>query len=124
VSNFQISDQIDVLNTAYANSGPAFTLLVIDRTVNEEWFNNVNHYGSEQTEMKTELRLGDDGALNIYTAGFTGSSGRGFLRYAAFPPSYESAPEDDSVVTLLYFLPEGFTTNYAEEQLSFSQFFL
>jgi hypothetical protein len=120
VPSSQIQDQIDVLNTAYADSGLSFTLAGTNRITNANWFNNAGPDGSEQTDMKSDLRQGDAASLNVYTVGFTSGSNQGLLGYATFPSSYESAPDDDGVVILFSSLPGGATENYNEGQVNAS----
>ncbi|KAK0487606.1 metalloprotease [Armillaria novae-zelandiae] len=116
VPDTQISDQITVLNAAYANSGLSFTLANTSYINNADWFSNVGPDESSQTEMKQQLRQGDAATLNVYTVGFESGSGAGLLGYSTFPSSYESAPEDDGVVILFSSLPGGSTQNYNEGQ--------
>jgi len=61
-----------VLNKAFANSntGLSFSLAGITRTINADWFNNVAPGNSQQTAMKTLLRVGGAADLNVYTVGY------------------------------------------------------
>jgi len=75
-----ITDQISVLNAAYAGSGFQFTLQGTDRTENAAWFEQLIP-GSEETAMKTALHKGGYWDLNVYTADL----GFGLLGWATFP---------------------------------------
>src|SRR6188472_4191417 len=75
-----ITDQISVLNAAYAGSGFHFTLQGTDRTENADWFEQLIP-GSEETAMKTALHKGGYWDLNVYTADL----GFGLLGWATFP---------------------------------------
>ncbi len=75
-----ITDQISVLNAAYAGSGFHFTLQGTDRTENAAWFEQLIP-GSEETAMKTALHKGGYWDLNVYTADL----GFGLLGWATFP---------------------------------------
>ncbi|KAK0201951.1 metalloprotease [Desarmillaria ectypa] len=116
VPDTQLSDQIDVLNAAYANSGLSFTLVNTSYINNTDWFSNVGPNVSSQTDMKQQLRQGNTTTLNVYTVGFESGSGEGLLGYSTFPSDYESAPEDDGVVIRFSSLPGGSTQNYNQGQ--------
>ncbi len=68
-SDDQITDQIKVLNTGFANAAIIFGLANITHTENADWFNNASPGSAAQTEMKNALRTGGAGDLNIYTVG-------------------------------------------------------
>ncbi|KAG6833579.1 hypothetical protein H0H93_013147, partial [Arthromyces matolae] len=105
----QIHSQIDVLNKDYAALGVNWTLAGIDRTVNEDWYNHADPESSQQTAMKTALRKGGAGDLNVYTAGHItdNSNGEHLLGYSTFPIEYAGNPQDDGVVVLGRSLPGG-----------------
>jgi hypothetical protein len=118
VSDAQIRQQIDVLNTAYAGqtSGPwggasdmgvHFTLLSVDDTTNAAWF-NVSPGTREESDMKSSLRVGNADTLNLYTADLGG----GLLGWATFPQDYKSKPEMDGVVILFSSFPGGSAKPY------------
>lgn len=79
----QISQQIDVLNEDYEDTGLTFVLANTTRTVNETWFKTVGPDTDVQTDMKNQLRQGDEAALNVYTVGYvmppTARAGRGTI---------------------------------------------
>ncbi|KAH9179993.1 metalloprotease [Lactarius sanguifluus] len=106
-----IAAQISVLNTGFSGSGLSFSLAGTTRTVNADWFNNVDYSSNLQDQMKSALRVGGVSTLNLYSVGFTGS---GLLGYATFPSSYSSNPVDDGVVFLFSSVPGGSTADYNE----------
>lgn len=112
IPDSQITDQISVMNKAYANSAITWVHASTDRTTNAAWFNNVGPDTSEQTAMKKALRIGNAKDLNIYTVGFTSGAGAGLLGYATFPSSYAGAPNDDGCVILHSSLPGGTSAPY------------
>src|SRR5262249_33695373 len=69
VPDSQIADQIAVLNTAYTKASMPFrfSLASTDRTTNADWY-GVAPGTPEETEMKSALRIGGPGELNLYTA--------------------------------------------------------
>jgi hypothetical protein len=103
-----ISDQMRVLNNAFASRGWAFNLISTDRTSNATWFNGC--YGSAETDMKASLHQGSAEDLNIYTC----NPSNGILGYATFPSSYKSAPLRDGIVLLYSSLPKGGAVPYDE----------
>jgi len=103
----QITDQIAVLNAAYATGGWSFTLASVDRTTNATWY-TVTPGTSAEAQMKSALRLGGSGDLNIYTANI----GQGLLGWATFPWDYARNPSDDGVVILFSSLPGGSAVPY------------
>jgi hypothetical protein len=108
VSQAQLDEQITVLNNAYLSTGFAFRLALIDYTNNPRWY--TADYGTiEEREMKTALRAGGAGALNLYV---NNPVGHGYLGWATFPSSYRSNPTMDGVVLLYGTLPGGNAAPY------------
>ena len=107
VTTAMITNQINVLNNAYASSGWAFTLVSTDRTTNATWFNNCAT-SSTESQIKNALRQGTADDLNIYTCNPSG----GLLGWATFPSSYTGNPKNDGVVCLYSSLPGGSAVPY------------
>ncbi len=116
VSNAQVNAQIAVLNDAFDGDGNegtidtpyVFNLVAITRTNDASWYTGC--YGSAGSAMKSALRQGDAGTLNIYSCSPSG----GILGYATFPSSYASQPLLDGVVVLDESLPGGAAAPYNE----------
>lgn len=106
VTNAQITNQIAVLNAAYAASSFSFSLVSIDNTTNSTWYTSSG--GSSETAMKNALHQGGSNALNLYL----NNMGGGLLGWATFPWSYASAPLKDGVVCLYSSLPGGTAAPY------------
>ena len=106
VSTAQITDQIAILNAAYATSGFSFSLTATDDTNNDSWY--ASSGGTSETQMKNALRQGGSNALNVYT----NNMGGGLLGWATFPSSYASQPKNDGVVVLFSSLPGGTAAPY------------
>jgi hypothetical protein len=107
VTSTMISNQMTVLNNAYASAGVTFTLAGVDTTVNNTWY-TMSPGTSAQTACKKALRKGGKGDLNLYTCNL----GQGLLGYATFPSSYAGNPKDDGVVVLYSSLPGGTAAPY------------
>jgi hypothetical protein len=103
-----ITDQMNVLNAAFAGTGWSFNLVSTDRTTNATWYNDC--YGASEGPMKTALRKGGAADLNIYTCNPSG----GILGWATFPSSYASNPTMDGTVLLHSSLPGGSAAPYNE----------
>jgi pregnancy-associated plasma protein-A len=121
----QISDQIAVMNTAYAGGdtgrapgqGPSdqptaatpfkFVLAGTDTTANDSWYTMTPSSAAEK-QAKAALRKGGAGALNIYTANI----GQGLLGWSTFPSDYAKSPSMDGIVILNASLPGGSATKY------------
>ena len=107
VSEWQINEQINVLNEAYGYYGFHFVLAGIDNTANQSWF-FVTPGTSAEAAMKAALRQGTADDLNIYSA----QIGAGLLGWATFPSDYASSPTRDGVVVLTGSLPDGWASPY------------
>ncbi|KAH9007107.1 metalloprotease [Lactarius hatsudake] len=108
-----IAAQISALNSGYSGSGLSFSLAGTTRTVNSDWFNNVDDTSVEQDQMKSALRVGGASTLNLYS-----SLARDFLVILPSPSDYSSDPVDDGVVFLFSSVPGGSTTDYNEGKAS------
>ncbi len=107
IPDSQITDQIAVLNAAYAGTGWSFNLVSTDRTTNSTWY-TAGPGSAAEAQMKSALRQGSADDLNIYT----NSPGGGLLGWATFPSSYASNPSGDGVVLLFSSLPGGSAAPY------------
>lgn len=106
VSTTQITNQINVLNAAYASTSFSFSLISVDNTVNSSWYTTTG--GTSETAMKNALRQGGSNALNLYV----NNMGGGLLGWATFPSSYASNPKMDGVVVLFSSFPGGSAAPY------------
>lgn len=106
VSSQQITDQINVLNAAYASSTFSFSLAATNDANSDAWY--ACSGGTCETQMKTALRQGGSNALNIYS----NNMGGGLLGWATFPWSYASSPQMDGVVILFGSVPGGSAAPY------------
>lgn len=102
----QISQQIAVLNAAYAAAGFTFNLVQTTTTANNSWYTCTG--GTCESQMKNALRQGGAGTLNIYS----NNMGGGLLGWATFPSNYNSQPKLDGVVVLYSTLPGGNASPY------------
>ena len=107
VTSAQITNQLSVLNAAYASAGFAFTLASTDDTNNDSYFTATDGTTAEKN-MKTALRIGGSNELNLYT----NNMGQGLLGWATFPANYASNPKMDGVVVLFSSLPGGTAAPY------------
>lgn len=113
VSSEDIQEQIDVLNASYAgdNGGAEtqfrFTLAGLDRTTNETWYFGVEDAALDLA-MKTALKQGGVGALNIYSVRPSG----GLLGRSTFPWNFTSDPVRDGILIRYSTLPNGVLTPY------------
>jgi hypothetical protein len=108
-----INRQISILNTSYAGGfgGAAtafqFQLQAIDHQVNPAWYPIILGSSAERA-MKSALRTGGDGTLNIYT----GLLSDNLLGWATFPTNRIKAY--DGVVILAESVPGGTASPYNE----------
>ncbi len=109
IPDSMISQQISVLNGAFAGTGWSFSLVGTTRTTNATWFNGC-YSSSTETQMKNALRQGSADDLNIYSC----NPSSGILGYATFPSGYASSPTRDGVGLLYASLPNGGAAPYDE----------
>ena len=108
VTDEQLAEQLDVLNTAFSASGFTFTEVGRDVTSNDAWSNDLNYGSIEEESMKMSLRKGDAKTLNFYTADLAG----GLLGWATYPSGYASKPGMDGVVNAYWSLPGASDGSY------------
>jgi len=107
-SDAQVLEQIQVLNAAFSATPYYFQQIGgIDRHNNSSWY-TAGPGSSAEAQMKSSLRQGDRGDLNVYIS----NPGGGLLGWATFPSSYTSAPSNDGIVVLGASLPGGSATPY------------
>ncbi|MDQ3366071.1 MAG: zinc metalloprotease [Myxococcota bacterium] len=101
-----ITNQMNVLNGAFASTGYSFRLVATTTTANDSWYTCSG--GTCETQMKNALRRGTADDLNMYL----NNMGGGLLGWATFPSSYSSNPKNDGVVVLTASLPGGNAAPY------------
>ncbi len=113
----QITDQMAVLNEAYAGATAPdaastpfrFDLVETTYTVNRQWAGVAP--GKTERDMKKALHQGDSETLNVYAADIGG----GLLGWAYFPKGYNNGRDYiDGVVILDESMPGGTADPYAE----------
>lgn len=83
ISDSVIDDQIDVLNSAFSAAGVSFYLLSIDRTADNDWYDDLEFGTQIEDDVKQALTIDPEYVLNIYTADI------GDLGWARFPWEYD-----------------------------------
>ena len=104
----EVNDTMAVLNAAFAQAGITFNLAATTFTSDQNWYNLGG--GADEDQMKSALRQGDCGDLNIYTANLGG----GLLGWATFPWDCNGNMSDDGVVILDESIPGGNAAPYDE----------
>lgn len=107
VSDTRISQQLQVLSSAYSGTGFTFVHAGTTRTTNASWY-TMTMGSTAEKQAKAALRMGGPETLNVYVAGI----GQGLLGWATFPSSYASNPAGDGVVLLNASLPGGNAAPY------------
>jgi hypothetical protein len=103
----QVTNQMSVLNAAYASTGFSFNVVSTDYTNNDSYY-TAGYGTTAETNMKNALRKGSADDLNMYF----NNMGGGLLGWATFPSSYNSQPKMDGVVILYTSLPGGSAAPY------------
>jgi len=105
----QVLNQMQVLNSAFiVNSPYQFQLVGQIRQFNTSTWLSAGPGSTAERSMKSALRQGDRGALNMYVS----NPGGGLLGWATFPSSYDGNPDNDGVVVLGGSLPDGDAAPY------------
>ena len=106
LSRAVVDSQLATMNNAYdgdtggADTGVSFRLARLDYTDNPLWFDHPQQY---EKALKTQLRHGGPGTLNLYTA----AVGTDVLGFSTFPQWYRKHPVLDGVVVDYRSVPGG-----------------
>jgi hypothetical protein len=112
INDAKLANQLDVLNDSFtgATGGAAsrfsFTYAGTTRTANTTW-HEAGPGTSAERQMKTALRQGGAGALNVYL-----TEASGYLGWATFPWNYSNDPAMDGIVVYWDSVPGGSIANY------------
>jgi hypothetical protein len=109
ITRAMFSNQLRVLNNAFASAGYKFVFEGYTITNNTAW-STMTPGSAAETAAKTALHEGDAGTLNVYYANIGGN----LLGWATFPWWYAGDPLDDGVVVLSQSLPGGSAAPYNE----------
>ena len=104
LSESAVNDQVDVLNSSYAQWGLSFTLSSLDYIQNSSWFNN-----DSESQYKSQLAISPSTTLNIYT-----TTAGGYLGYAYLPQDYNESSYMHGVVLNYQTLPNVYNWEYDE----------
>lgn len=107
VTSTQITNQLNVLNAAYAGSGFQFRLSQTKITANTTWYSGCARSSTERA-MKKALAVDPTHNLNLYSCNL----GNGLLGYARFPSDYPENSFMHGVVILNTSFPGGSSAPY------------
>mgnify|MGYP001029073421 FL=1 len=107
VTDTQITNQVDVLNAAYAGTGVSFVWRSTDRTLNKTWA-TMRPGSSAELAAKQALAVDPAHTLNLYTA----YPGGGLLGWSYFPWSYPETSYMHGSVIHFGSLPGGYLSSY------------
>ena len=102
VTDQQILNQLQVLNTSYSNTNFSFSLHSIQKVNNTSWTTHTMN-SPQEAIMKQSLAINPASVLNFYTCALSG----GLLGYARFPWNYPENSYMHGVVVLFSSLPGG-----------------
>ena len=105
ISNDMIVDQIDVFNNAYSQYDIFFTLVSVDYTENNTWYNDLN---ANESAIKQQLNIDPTHHLNIYTGNIAG----GILGWSYLPYQWSESSYMHGVCLLYSTLPGGSSYPY------------
>jgi hypothetical protein len=100
----RIQQQLQVLNAGFGGSGLNFELEGINYTTNSNWFNFAMNESNVEYDMKSSLRRGGYGTMNVYTVNAEYSP---FAGFGTFPITYWYAPKLDGIMLSYSRLPGG-----------------
>jgi len=110
----QINAQVAVLNNGFGgdeggdDSGFSFALAGVTRTNNSVWY--ASRSGGAEHDMKTSLKRGNDGTLNVYT-----TSGGAYLGWAYLPEITDTAQAYLDGIVIDWRTVPGASNEYAGE---------
>ncbi|PFH45464.1 hypothetical protein AMATHDRAFT_51642 [Amanita thiersii Skay4041] len=109
----KIPQQMQVMNTAFANSSVQWLLTGTTHIINSNWYNLLSTMGThwQQSQMKASLRQGGAADLNVYVVGSITSGTTSLLGYSTYPWNYSLNPRNDGIVITADALPGGFISN-------------
>ncbi|KXH35578.1 metalloprotease [Colletotrichum salicis] len=106
ITDKMVTDQLAVMNSNFAPHGIQFNLVETTRTINSAWASY-----SSQTAMKTALRKGDYGSLNLYFLKSVGGA-FGICTFPTTASAGSSAFIADGCTILSSTVPGGSETNF------------
>lgn len=109
LSQNDVDDQIDALNTEYAPNDYEFNLVSTDWTDNRGWY-KASIGSNKEAAAKAALRQGNCTDLNLYLA----KPGLGLLGWSTFPVDCRNNQSDDGVWILNTTIPGGSAFPYDE----------
>ncbi|KAJ2929041.1 hypothetical protein H1R20_g8051, partial [Candolleomyces eurysporus] len=110
VPDYQIMQQMEVLNRDYKSTNISWNFVNITRIHNPDWFVNAWPGSPQEAEMKETYHKGNSSTLNIFTAGFNATDKS--LGYASLPSAYFREPLKDGLIIRYTTLPGGSHKNY------------
>jgi len=103
VSDQDINNQLDVLNTTYSNTLFSFSVYVINRVNNPYWSTHNSSASTASLQMRENLAINPTEILNFYICDLGNDLGG----YATYPWMYSNEPWQNSVVVKYTTLPGG-----------------
>jgi len=117
VADATLASQVSILNSAYRGSGSnartrfQFVIQQTNRVENSSYY-SLSVDSIDEIEMKSSLRVGGAGTLNVYLVGSATAGSQALLGYSTLPWQYESDPDYDGIVVDNGSLPGGDIARY------------